>query len=160
MPNDEIYVIEANPRASRTVPFVAKAIGVPLKSYASLVMSGKTLMSGNQLLIRDNWQSCFCQGKEAVLPFDKFAGSDKYPLGARNAVYWRGFFFLSFLFFSFLSLLFVFTISILQFSALTIFRALILDCIVWPLAFAYRRFHLHGVRIYVTDGSLDLSPMN
>ena len=38
-----MYIIEANPRASRTVPFVAKAIGHPLAAYASLLMSGKTL---------------------------------------------------------------------------------------------------------------------
>lgn len=39
----QVYIIEANPRASRTVPFVAKAIGHPLAAYASLLMSGKTL---------------------------------------------------------------------------------------------------------------------
>jgi carbamoyl-phosphate synthase large subunit len=41
---DEIpYIIEANPRASRTVPFVAKAVGHPIAKYASLVMAGRTL---------------------------------------------------------------------------------------------------------------------
>ncbi len=39
----QVYIIEANPRASRTVPFVSKAIGRPLAAYASLLMSGKTL---------------------------------------------------------------------------------------------------------------------
>jgi carbamoylphosphate synthase large subunit len=39
----QVYIIEANPRASRTVPFVAKAIGHPLAAYASLLMSGKKL---------------------------------------------------------------------------------------------------------------------
>ena len=43
IPDGTVYIIEANPRASRTVPFVAKAIGHPLAKYASLVMSGKTL---------------------------------------------------------------------------------------------------------------------
>ena len=39
--NDEIYVIEVNPRASRTVPFVSKAKGIPLAKIASIVMTGK-----------------------------------------------------------------------------------------------------------------------
>lgn len=42
-PPPQVYIIEANPRASRTVPFVAKAIGHPLAAYASLLMSGKKL---------------------------------------------------------------------------------------------------------------------
>ena len=42
-----VYIIEANPRASRTVPFVAKAIGHPLAKYASLVMAGATLKDIN-----------------------------------------------------------------------------------------------------------------
>ena len=41
--NDEIYVLEVNPRASRTIPFVSKAIGVPLAKLAARVMAGKTL---------------------------------------------------------------------------------------------------------------------
>jgi carbamoyl-phosphate synthase large subunit len=41
--DNQVYIIEANPRASRTVPFVAKAIGHPLAAYASLLMSGKKL---------------------------------------------------------------------------------------------------------------------
>jgi carbamoyl-phosphate synthase large subunit len=41
--DDQPYIIEANPRASRTVPFVAKAVGHPIAKYASLLMSGKTL---------------------------------------------------------------------------------------------------------------------
>ena len=43
----QVYIIEANPRASRTVPFVAKAIGHPLAAYASLLMSGKKLSDIN-----------------------------------------------------------------------------------------------------------------
>jgi carbamoyl-phosphate synthase large subunit len=41
--DEQPYIIEANPRASRTVPFVAKAVGHPIAKYASLLMSGKTL---------------------------------------------------------------------------------------------------------------------
>ncbi|NJR41283.1 MAG: ATP-grasp domain-containing protein [Akkermansiaceae bacterium] len=43
----DLYIIEANPRASRTVPFVAKAVGHPIAAYASLIMSGKTLKELN-----------------------------------------------------------------------------------------------------------------
>jgi carbamoyl-phosphate synthase large subunit len=39
----QVYILEANPRASRTVPYVSKAIGVPLVSYASRIMAGETL---------------------------------------------------------------------------------------------------------------------
>eukprot|EP00951_Prasinocladus_malaysianus_P000878 scaffold6128_cov42-Prasinocladus_malaysianus.AAC.1 len=45
--DEELYIIEANPRASRTVPFVAKAVGQPIATYASLIMSGKTLAEIN-----------------------------------------------------------------------------------------------------------------
>ncbi len=48
----QVYIIEANPRASRTVPFVAKAIGHPLAAYASLLMSGKTLAELNFTEVR------------------------------------------------------------------------------------------------------------
>ena len=73
LPSGEVYIIEANPRASRTVPFVAKAIGHPLAAYASLVMSGKTLKDINfeHEVIPDHTSV-----KEAVLPFDKFPGCD------------------------------------------------------------------------------------
>lgn len=47
MKGGDLYIIEANPRASRTVPFVAKAVGHPIAAYASLVMSGKTLQELN-----------------------------------------------------------------------------------------------------------------
>ncbi|CAI5988855.1 unnamed protein product [Closterium sp. NIES-65] len=73
MPTGEVYIIEANPRASRTVPFVAKAIGHPLAKYASLVMAGKTLQElGFDKEVIPNHVSV----KEAVLPFDKFPGCD------------------------------------------------------------------------------------
>lgn len=73
MPGGEVYIIEANPRASRTVPFVAKAIGHPLAKYASLVMSGKTLpeLGFSKEIVPDH-----VSVKEAVLPFDKFPGCD------------------------------------------------------------------------------------
>ncbi|GJP40330.1 hypothetical protein CLOM_g24607 [Closterium sp. NIES-68] len=73
MPTGEVYIIEANPRASRTVPFVAKAIGHPLANYASLVMAGQTLKElGFEREVIPNHVSV----KEAVLPFDKFPGCD------------------------------------------------------------------------------------
>ncbi|TAO03933.1 MAG: carbamoyl-phosphate synthase large subunit, partial [Phormidium sp. SL48-SHIP] len=68
-----VYIIEANPRASRTVPFVSKSIGVPLAKYASRVMAGETLAELNftQELIPNH-----VSVKEAVLPFHKFPGTD------------------------------------------------------------------------------------
>jgi len=69
----EVYVIEVNPRASRTVPFVSKAIGRPLAKLAALVMSGKTL---DELgFTAEIWPAHFCV-KEAVFPFVKFPGVD------------------------------------------------------------------------------------
>ncbi|CAM6127419.1 unnamed protein product [Calypogeia fissa] len=71
--SDEVYIIEANPRASRTVPFVSKAIGHPLAKYASLIMSGKTVYDigfSEEVIPRH------VSVKEAVLPFDKFSGCD------------------------------------------------------------------------------------
>jgi len=67
------YIIEANPRASRTVPFVSKAIGSPLAKYASLLMSGKTLA---ELGFTSEPVLDHVAVKEAVLPFDKFPGTD------------------------------------------------------------------------------------
>uniref|UniRef100_A0A7I4BT49 Carbamoyl phosphate synthase arginine-specific large chain, chloroplastic n=1 Tax=Physcomitrium patens TaxID=3218 RepID=A0A7I4BT49_PHYPA len=69
----EVYIIEANPRASRTVPFVSKAIGHPLAKYAALVMSGKTLADLN---FTEEVIPRHVSVKEAVLPFDKFQGCD------------------------------------------------------------------------------------
>ncbi len=68
-----LYVIEVNPRASRTVPFVSKAIGVPLAKLAALVMSGKTLAELG--FTSEVWPRHFCV-KEAVFPFVKFPGVD------------------------------------------------------------------------------------
>jgi len=70
--NDEIYVIEVNPRASRTVPFVSKAKGIPLAKIASRVMAGKKLSEFN--LINQN-KNMFAV-KEAVFPFNKFPNVD------------------------------------------------------------------------------------
>lgn len=67
------YILEANPRASRTVPFVSKAIGRPLAKIASLVMSGKTL---EELGVTEEIIPKHIAVKEAVLPFNKFAGTD------------------------------------------------------------------------------------
>lgn len=68
-----VYLLEANPRASRTVPFVSKAIGHPLAKYAALVMSGKSL---NDLGFTKEVIPKHVSVKEAVLPFEKFQGCD------------------------------------------------------------------------------------
>ncbi|KAF8697436.1 hypothetical protein HU200_036037 [Digitaria exilis] len=69
----EVFLLEANPRASRTVPFVSKAIGHPLAKYASLVMSGMTLP---ELGFTKEVIPKHISVKEAVLPFEKFQGCD------------------------------------------------------------------------------------
>ena len=69
---DEIYVIEVNPRASRTVPFVSKAKGLPLAKIASRVMTGEKLSSFN---LKDKSKGMYAV-KEAVFPFNKFPNSD------------------------------------------------------------------------------------
>ncbi|MDC0127682.1 carbamoyl-phosphate synthase large subunit [Methylophilaceae bacterium] len=71
--HEEIYVLEVNPRASRTVPFVSKAIGVPLAKIAAKVMAGKTLKSLN---FTKEIEPTFFSVKEAVFPFIKFPGVD------------------------------------------------------------------------------------
>ncbi len=80
--DDVLYCIEANPRASRTVPFTSKATGVPLAKVAALVMAGRSLAE----LRETGWLPALdaVQGprpghvavKEAVLPFDRFPGVD------------------------------------------------------------------------------------
>ncbi|MEB3830370.1 carbamoyl-phosphate synthase large subunit [Phormidium sp. CCY1219] len=70
---EQVYILEANPRASRTVPFVSKAIGVPLAKMASLVMAGNTLAS---LGFTEEKIPQHIAVKEVVLPFNKFPGSD------------------------------------------------------------------------------------
>ena len=70
----ELYVIEANPRASRTVPFVSKAIGLPLAKMACRLMLGEKL--GDLGLPADPMGCDHVSVKEAVLPFDRFEGAD------------------------------------------------------------------------------------
>ncbi|MEL6223859.1 MAG: carbamoyl-phosphate synthase large subunit [Cyanobacteria bacterium J06627_8] len=70
---EQVYILEANPRASRTVPFVSKAIGVPLAKMAVRVMSGEHLSS---LGFTEEVIPNHLAVKEAVLPFEKFAGTD------------------------------------------------------------------------------------
>jgi carbamoyl-phosphate synthase large subunit len=70
----ELYVIEANPRASRTVPFVSKAIGIPLAKVACRVMLGERLRDLG--LPAEPMRSDHVSVKEAVLPFDRFEGAD------------------------------------------------------------------------------------
>ena len=70
--NNTIYIIEANPRASRTVPFVAKATGIPIAKIASLIMLGKKLSEFKL----NKHQFNHIAVKESVFPFSKFEGSD------------------------------------------------------------------------------------
>ena len=70
---EDLYVIEANPRASRTVPFVSKATGLPLAKLACRVMLGERLAD---LDLPEDPCGDHVSVKEAVLPFDRFAGTD------------------------------------------------------------------------------------
>ena len=70
---DVIYVLEVNPRASRTVPFVSKAFGRPLAKVAAQVMAGKTLA---ELNCTEEITPPYFSVKEAVFPFNKFPGVD------------------------------------------------------------------------------------
>ena len=69
----DVYILEANPRASRTVPFVSKATGVPLAKTAVLVMSGQNLADVG---VTTEVIPTHISVKEAVLPFNKFPGTD------------------------------------------------------------------------------------
>ena len=71
--NDIVYLLEVNPRASRTVPFVSKAIGIPLAKIAARVMVGKSLQEQGYVNQR---VPPYFSVKEAVFPFIKFPGSD------------------------------------------------------------------------------------
>jgi len=71
--NGTVYVLEVNPRASRTVPFVSKAIGRPLAKIAAKVMAGQSLAKQNTL---DERVPPFYSVKEAVFPFAKFPEAD------------------------------------------------------------------------------------
>src|SRR5579864_4021664 len=70
---DVVYVLEVNPRASRTVPFVSKAIGVPLAKIAAKVMAGKTL---KELKFTEEIWTKYWAVKESVFPFNRFLGQD------------------------------------------------------------------------------------
>jgi len=71
--DDVVYVLEVNPRASRTAPFVSKAIGVPLPKLAAKIMAGKTLkeLGFTQEIVPEHYSV-----KEAVFPFIRFPGID------------------------------------------------------------------------------------
>jgi carbamoyl-phosphate synthase large subunit len=71
-----VYILEVNPRASRTIPFVSKAIGVPLARYAARAMVGELLP--DQGLTEERIAPYFAV-KEVVFPFDKFANVDTIP---------------------------------------------------------------------------------
>jgi carbamoyl-phosphate synthase large subunit len=71
--DDLIYILEVNPRASRTVPFVSKATGLPLAKLAARVMAGKTL---RELGVTDDPHPDYYSAKEVVLPFIKFPNVD------------------------------------------------------------------------------------
>src|SRR5580765_7988273 len=70
---EKVYVLEVNPRASRTVPFVSKAIGIPLAKLAAKVMAGKTL---KQLGFTEEVWPPYWAVKESVFPFNRFQGQD------------------------------------------------------------------------------------
>jgi len=70
---DTIYVLEVNPRASRTVPFISKATGVPLAKIAAKVMSGKKL---SEIGFTEEVSVSHMSVKESVLPFSRFSGVD------------------------------------------------------------------------------------
>ena len=71
--DDLVYILEVNPRASRTIPFVSKAIGVPLAKLAAKIMAGKTL---KELGFTKEIEPTHYAVKEAVFPFLKFPGTD------------------------------------------------------------------------------------
>jgi carbamoyl-phosphate synthase large subunit len=70
---ETVYVLEVNPRASRTVPFVSKAIGVPLAKLAAKVMAGKSLRELG--FTQEIWPPYWAV-KESVFPFNRFHGQD------------------------------------------------------------------------------------
>ncbi len=73
--NSDVFVLEVNPRASRTVPFVSKAIGIPLAKMASRIMIGKTL---KELGLKDEIIPHYTSVKDPVFPFAKFPGIRMY----------------------------------------------------------------------------------
>jgi carbamoyl-phosphate synthase large subunit len=71
--DEKVFVLEVNPRASRTVPFVSKAIGIPLAKLAAKIMAGKTL--AELKFTKEIWPKYFAI-KESVFPFNRFHGQD------------------------------------------------------------------------------------
>jgi carbamoyl-phosphate synthase large subunit len=71
--NDIVYVLEVNPRASRTVPFVSKATGIPWAKIATKIMAGKTI---KELKVKEKSDFKWIAVKESVFPFSKFPGVD------------------------------------------------------------------------------------
>ncbi len=71
--DEKVFVLEVNPRASRTVPFVSKAIGVPLAKLAAKVMAGKKL---SELKFTEEIWTKYWAVKESVFPFNRFHGQD------------------------------------------------------------------------------------
>jgi carbamoyl-phosphate synthase large subunit len=69
----EVFILEVNPRASRTVPFVSKSIGKPIVKYATMIMMGKKLKDFG---LGKEYKVKLVSVKEAVLPFNKFPGVD------------------------------------------------------------------------------------
>tara|TARA_R110002096_G_scaffold147220_16_gene306971 strand:- start:3387 stop:6593 length:3207 start_codon:yes stop_codon:yes gene_type:complete len=72
--DEQLYVIEVNPRASRTVPFVSKSIGVPLAKYAAKIMTGESTLE--EIGFTEEVIPTHFSVKEAVFPFVKFPGID------------------------------------------------------------------------------------
>ena len=70
--DEKVFVLEVNPRASRTIPFISKSIGIPLANLATKIMLGKKLV--NFKLNQNNKDFVFV--KESVFPFDRFPGED------------------------------------------------------------------------------------
>lgn len=73
--DNEVYLIEVNPRAARTVPFVSKATGVPLAKVAARVMAGKTLAEQG---VTEEVIPPYYSVKEVVLPFNKFGALTRF----------------------------------------------------------------------------------
>ncbi|TVR49341.1 MAG: carbamoyl-phosphate synthase large subunit, partial [Planctomycetota bacterium] len=71
--HEEVYLIEVNPRASRTVPFISKATGLPLAKVAALIQAGASL---KDLAVSGNPEPTHFAVKESVMPFNKFPGVD------------------------------------------------------------------------------------
>jgi carbamoyl-phosphate synthase large subunit len=74
--NERVYVLEVNPRASRTVPFVSKATGTPWAKVAVRCMAGRSLRSQGITPGSQPWRTAHYSVKESVFPFNKFPGAD------------------------------------------------------------------------------------